>query len=275
MPDGYELEPPPGHERPIEHDDWRPRPPRGGGVLPILLALVLLAAGGVAVYFVFFRAQPAPVAPAVAEAPRPLATPTPVRGPMPALDESDAFIRQLAAALSAHPEVARWLARTSLVRTLTSVVSSINTGETPRRELEFLAPKQRFRAGGKKGAPRITADPASYTGYDLFGDAVASIDAGAAASAYHASEPLWDAAYLDIGFPGGFRPALDGAIRELLAVPIAPADAELVPHERGGFAWANPELEALTAAQKQFLRTGPRNVRLVQAKLRELQAALR
>ena len=34
------------------------------------------------------------------------------------------------------------------------------------------------------------------------------------------------------------------------------------------------ELEGLTAAQKQFLRLGPRNVKLIQTKAQEVQAAL-
>jgi hypothetical protein len=79
---------------------------------------------------------------------------------------------------------------------------------------------------------------------------------------------------VDLGHPGGgFRRALDKAIGALLAVPVLPADVELLPHAVG-FRYADPKLEALTPAQKQFLRIGPRNVRLVQGKLRELAAAL-
>ena len=59
----------------------------------------------------------------------------------------------------------------------------------------------------------------------------------------------------------------------LLAVPVLPEDTALEPHATI-LRYADPSVEALTPAQKQFLRTGPRNVRLVQAKLRELQAAL-
>jgi hypothetical protein len=48
---------------------------------------------------------------------------------------------------------------------------------------------------------------------------------------------------------------------------------ELVPHAIG-FRYADPKLEALTPGQKQFLRIGPRNVRLVQGKLRQVTEAL-
>jgi hypothetical protein len=36
------------------------------------------------------------------------------------------------------------------------------------------------------------------------------------------------------------------------------------------YKYDDPKLEALTLAQKQLLRMGPRNVRLIQAKLREM-----
>jgi hypothetical protein len=267
--DDYELRPRSDYETTVHV-------PRRRAVWPILSAgLAFIAAAVLGVYLVLYQPwkhPAAPPAPAPAATAAPIASATATHGPLPTLEASDELVRSLASSLSSHPELARWLARTSLIRTLTTVVTNIANGETPRRELDFLAPKQRFKSGGR-GTGRIVADPAGYAGYDVFGDAIASIDANGAASVYSATEPLFDAAYRELGFTESFRPALDLAIRELLAVPVPPADAELVPG-KGGFRWADPKLEALTAAQKQFLRTGPRNVRLVQAKLRELQAAL-
>ncbi len=238
-----------------------------------LLALVVLVAVGVSV----FRYQPwksrrlaapSPTPPAASEL---VSAPAP-SSPLPPLDASDAYVRGLSAGISAHPELARWLAQTGLVRTLVAVVSNVADGETPRPHLGFLAPRQRFRAMGM-GGRRTVADPAGFAGYDAFGDAIASVDAAATAEAYRALEPLFDAASRDLGHPEGFRATLQRAIAALLAVPVPPSNAELLPHAVG-FRWADPRLEALAPAQKQFLRMGPRNQQLVQAKLRELQAAL-
>lgn len=41
-----------------------------------------------------------------------------------------------------------------------------------------------------------------------------------------------------------------------------------------GHGFADPDLEALPAAQKQLLRMGPRNVRIIQSSLREIALAL-
>lgn len=280
--DDFDLEP---TRRQTDDDTvqpYRPDPPKkGGGILfPVTLAAVaVVAIGLLGIVFLVFRhpsASPSPTPSAAAGTTRTSAEASPTPSPevpLPPLDGSDAFVRQLAASLSAHPELARWLARTALVRTLTVVVVNVAAGETPRPHLEFLAPKQRFRAL-RRPARLITPDPAGFAGYDLFADAVASVDAVVAAKGYRTLAPLFEAAYVELGHPeGGFAAALDKAIRALLAVPVLHDDVELVPHAIG-FRYSDAQIEALTAAQKQFLRIGPRNVRLVQGKLKELAAAL-
>jgi hypothetical protein len=279
--DDFELEP---TRRRADEDTvqpYRPDPPKKGGLLfPVTLAAVaVVVIGLLGIVFLVFRhpsasPSPLPSAPTATGAPVVEASPTPSpQAPLPPLDDSDGFVRQVAAGLSAHPELARWLSRSALVRTLTVVVVNVASGETPRPHLEFLAPKQRFRAARRPGR-MVTPDPAGFAGYDRFGDAVASIDATVAAATYRSLAPLFEAAYVELGRPeGGFPAALDRAIRALLAVPVLRDDVLLVPHAVG-FRYADPMLEGLTPAQKQFLRMGPRNVRLVQGKLRELAAAL-
>ena len=254
-----------------------------GGRASRLLPATLAAAAAVAIALlaVFFLVFRHPAIPKAVSIPAPTgatasplsqaSAPPPVA--LPALDESDALVRRLATGLSSHPELGRWLAQTALIRTLTVVVLNVAEGETPRPHLEFLAPKQGFRASGRKG--RIVPDPAGFAGYDVFGDAVGSVDAVVAAGVYRTLEPLFEAAYRDLGHPeGGFTDAVNRAIAALLAVPAPKGDVLLVPHATG-FRYADPKLEGLTAAQKQFLRIGPRNVGLVQTKLRDLEAALR
>jgi hypothetical protein len=255
----------------------------GSRLLPMTLAaLAVVAFGVLVVLFLVFRQPTATrpttltAAPATASAPSPApsaAQPVPTPGPLPALDQSDEYVRSAAQALSAHPELARWLSQAALVRTLAAVVTNIADGETPRPHLEFLAPRQRFRAAPGRGR-QLVPDPAGFAGYDRFADAIASIDAGAAVSVFHTLEPLFDAAYRELGHPGGrFRAGVDTALAALVDAPVPPADTPLVPHALG-FRYADPRLEALSAAQKQLLRTGPRNVAIIQAKLREVQAAL-
>jgi len=258
---------------------YRPAPEpekKGGGLLfPAILAIAAIAAIGLlAVLYLSFRTPVVPemeaTPPPVAATPTPAPTVTPVV--LPALDESDDLVRRLVTALSSNPELGRWVAETSLIRTLTVVTVNVATGESPRPHLLFLAPKTRFvptRVGRS-----LVPDPASYAGYDVMADAAASLDPVAIAETYRTVEPLFDAAFQDFGMPDvRFRAMLDRAIGNLLAVPALPKEAELVPHATT-FRYGNPRFEELTPAQKQFLRMGPRNVRVIQGQLKAFQAAL-
>jgi hypothetical protein len=246
-------------------------------LLPVVLVgVAVLGSVLLAAMFFLFRTPATPRSvstPAAGAMPVPAAAPS-AAVPLPTLDESDTLARSLGGTLSSHPEFTRWLARIALVRTVAAVVTNVADGESPRPHLEFLAPAVRFRArkGGTRGS--LVPDPAGFAGYDAFGDAVASVDAGVAASAYRTIEPLFDVACRELGHPEGrFRDRLGLATAALLAVPVLPEDTALVPHATM-LRYADSALEALTPAQKQLLRIGPRNVRLVQAKLKEFQAAL-
>jgi hypothetical protein len=276
--DDYELE----RTRESEgRPDLRPEPPerRGGLLFPALLALASLAAvGALAMLYFALRSPTTPGAGTPPAPPPSLATPVPASSsptpgpPLPALDESDDFVRQLAGTLSRNPEIARFFARDGLVRLLTVVAVNVAAGESPRPHLLFLAPKQRFRARPRGGT--LVPDPAGFAGYEAIVDAVVSLDAAACARSFEVAEPLFDTAFQDFGQPGvTFRAVLDRAAASLLAVPALGEDVELVSHANV-LRYADPELERLTPAQKQFLRMGPRNVRRVQEKIREIAAAL-
>jgi Protein of unknown function (DUF3014) len=281
--DQYELEP----QRGLDDDDdddgstlpvqrgYPREEPRGGIGFPVILvALAVLVTALLGVFFLLFR-QPGRPAPTPVPPP-PVAQATPAPTPavaLPKLEDSDPFVRSLAGALSPSPELKRWLEQPGLVRKLTAVVENVASGETPRPHLEFLAPKQRFKAARRPGRA-IVPDPEGFKGYDVVADVVGSVDASAAVAAYRTLAPLFDAAYSELGHPeGGFSRTVERSVAALTAVPVLRDDVELVPHAVG-FRYADPKLEGLTAAQKQFLRMGPRNVRIIQQKLRELQQAL-
>ena len=70
-----------------------------------------------------------------------------------------------------------------------------------------------------------------------------------------------------------FDQTLERAIVALLDVRTVDGPVRLRP--KGiGYAYADDRVEDLTAAQKQLLRMGPRNVRMIKARLREVAVAL-
>ncbi len=187
--------------------------------------------------------------------------------PLPPLDASDAIVRQLVAGLSSRPELIAWLAGQDLVRAFVAAVDNIARGTSPKPFLASLRPTEPFRATDRGG--RLVADPHSFARYDRAADAFASLDPAGVAAAYARLAPLCETAYRELGVEGTFQGALERAIGRLLAAPDAPEEAPLL-WNFVTYEYADPALESLPEAEKQFLRMGPRNMRLVKAKLREL-----
>jgi hypothetical protein len=214
------------------------------------------------------------------------ATPTPVPEPTPTLDErlssrlsgttlatSDTVVRELASEISSHPKLAAWLVNEDLVRRFVASVDNIASGVSPQAHLDFLRPKEGFEVDERpNGALVIEAD--SYARYDLVAQVFASLDTDGTVALYRELKPLIDEAYAEIGpADARFDDRLDRAFDRLLAVPVLEEPAQ-VEQLVVTYAWADDKLEALSGAQRHFLRMGPDNVRLIQDKLRELRAAL-
>jgi hypothetical protein len=240
----------------------------------LLVLAVLLAAGG---GYVFWRRGQTSVPPQAQpqkkdDAVQVRQDTAPVT--LPPLEATDALVRELVGGLSSHPVVAAWLTTDRLISNFVVVTGRIAAGQTPVAELKAIGPVAPFRARtSAKGV--ITVDPASYRRYDRYAQAVAAIDAQGAARVYQTLKPRVDEADRNFGGTGNFDPELERAIGELLKVPVVEGDVALQPSSTGiGYAYADASLEGLSRAQKQLLRMGPENVRTIQAKLREIAAAL-
>ena len=81
-------------------------------------------------------------------------------------------------------------------------------------------------------------------------------------------------AYRELGHPeGDIDAATERAIVALLQTPVRDADIELRQRPLS-YRFRDPALERLSPAQKQLLRMGPRNMRIVKARLRDLAREL-
>jgi hypothetical protein len=186
---------------------------------------------------------------------------------LPALPETDPVVRQLVSQLSAHPKIAAWLATDQLIRSFAVIVVNIGDGRSPSQQLGAVRPTGAFIAAESGTSARI--DPRSYRRYDEYADAMGALDAQGIARLYATLKPRLQDAYRELGYPdGNFDRAMEKALRELLATPVPEGDVALVSRSVT-WEFADPKLQSLTAAQRQFIRMGPRNMRIVQAKLRE------
>ena len=196
---------------------------------------------------------------------------------VPPLDQSDPVVRELVKQLTSHPRIAAWLATDGLIRTFTVAVENVSGGATPASRLRVWRPRSGFEtvARGRDARGRdLQIAPGSYERYNDLADAAASIDPAGAARLYATLKPRIEEAHRDLGYPDtSFDRTLEQAIVSLLRTPVPDAAVRLEP--KGiGYAFADPRLEGLTAAQKQLLRMGPRNVRMIQSSLRQIALAL-
>ncbi len=259
-----------------------PEPPdsfaakRRRSLWPWLIAAVLLVAAVLAWWLWSQRHQQgAEPPPAAAEPTAQSEPPAPEPEPpfeLPALAQSDEIVARLVGALSAHPELTRWLAHEALIERFVAATDNIAEGRSPRSHFEFAAPKKGFRTVERGG--ELTIDPSSYQRYDTIAAIIRSLDTTGSVQLIGQLEPLFDQAYADLGYPqGNFRATLIEAIDALLAVPVRETPIELKA-KITSYEFSDPKLEKLTAAQKHLLRMGPNNIQGIQAKLRELRTAL-
>lgn len=223
--------------------------------LGIAAALVLLVGGGI---WYANRTPSKPPEPAT-----PVAAPTADSPPpLPSAEEADAKARAALAGLSARPELAEWAKQKDLVRRFVSLVDNVAEGKSPRTHVEFLAPRTPF-------TPRATDR------WNGFADVVASVDAGRFAAAYKELKPLFDAAYREVGQAGStFDARLKQALERVIKTPLPEKPPAVKPGKGALYVYADESLESLSAAEKQLLRMGPRNEKLIQEKAAQLEKAL-
>lgn len=230
--------------------------------------LGLLAAGAAAVFTTraMRKTAPADSAP-VAAASTAHAPDVPLR----AAGESDARIRDALSGLTPRGLFHRWLEVDHLLDRLAVVTVTIAEDQSPARELPFLRPSRPFsatRAGGE-----LVISPRSEARYDAFANVISSLDDQRVAAAYRILHPLLESAYHALGYPD--RPLDDVVARALQRIVDAPVRDEVALRQAGPlYIFADARLESLGPVEKQLLRMGPRNTRLLQEEGREIGLAL-
>jgi DUF3014 family protein len=257
----------------------RPPAPGGRGRASSPARWIVLGAGAVIVAALLTlwwmsRARPTPATPApttATDAAKTSQRPKPASADLPALDESDTYLRDTVAALSRNPELARLLATRGLVRGATLAVVQIGDGKTPASPLAVLKPATRLRILGPESG-RI--DPASYARWDGPTNALTSVDPIHAAQLYVTVKPLFDQAYQELGNPKAeFDEAIARAIRTLDDTPQLRADPTLL-RRTNYFEHEDEKLKSLLPVQKQLLLVGPDNRRKIMQWLKQLATNL-
>jgi hypothetical protein len=119
------------------------------------------------------------------------------------------------------------------------------------------------------GEPTLSPDNAER--YAPFINIVKNADVAQVASLYRHFYPLFQQAYVDLGYPDGyFNDRLVEVIDHLLATPDIAGPIKLT--QPGVFyQYADPSIEERSAGQKTMIRLGSKNAAIVKEKLRALR----
>jgi len=193
---------------------------------------------------------------------------------LPRLDDSDGLIRDGVVTLSRDDGINEWIRPNELIRKSVVLIDNAANGSIAKEAATVLGPDQPF-VPTRISEKIFLMDDASYARYNRVTDIFVSLDSRRAAEFYDLLKPLFQEAYDELGYPDKkFDDAMFTAIGRILETPVIDEPIRLL-QPVVMYEYEDPRLEALDSAQKQMLRMGPRNTRLIHAKLGEIAIELR
>jgi hypothetical protein len=192
--------------------------------------------------------------------------------PLPSLDDSDPVMRERMTELFGAKQLGRFFITEELIRRVVATVDNL-----PR---ERVAPDTwpiRPVPGSflvERDASGLTISPKNTDRYTAHVALAESVPPRKLVALYVRHYPLFQKAYLELGYPQGyFNDRLVEVIDHLLAAPDAPAPVRLSqPNVR--YEFANDEQQSRSVGQKTLMRMGPQHAARVKAVLREIRSAI-
>lgn len=252
-------------------------------LVPIVVVAMGLAAAVAAAWFLWWRdatlhspptqaAVPSSPALPVAQAPRNPIEAAPAEQPLPTLKESDGPVAAAVSALVGLDAFGRMFVTENLVRNIVATVDNL-----PREEVSQRVNPLRTAHGvpvTTGNGDHLRLAPANAQRYAPYVQLMNSVDTQQLVAFYRRHYPLFQQAYVELGYPNGyFNDRLVEVIDHLLATP-EPTGPLRLKQPKVLYEFADPDLEELSAGQKAMLRIGRDNREQVKAKLREIRAAV-
>lgn len=190
---------------------------------------------------------------------------------LPDLLSSDDLVRKSVSKLS--PGIAQWLIPDQLIRRYIVILNDFAQGIRVSKHVSFLRHEEPFSVLGDVNV--LYMAPKSYRRYNSLTQAIQAVNAKTAVEAYRKFRPLMLQVFSEFNYPKDItlENIVSKAAGEILAAPVIEGPIELV-RPSVFYKYADPDLEALSAVQKQMIRMGPENTRIIQTKCREFLVEL-
>lgn len=226
-------------------------------------------------------------APSVIEEQQPTPAPTPT--PLPTLTESDAPLTSALVGAQGLPELTSFLAPEEILRKFVRAVYNVSKGNVVPQYRPINGPNSIFKAQAigrmalipdpkNPGESLQTAifknPPKNQKRYTPYVTLLKKTDDRQIAQLYTTYYPLLQKAYEELGEgPQGFHSVMLTALDTLLATPNPQDEPELILTSVQ-YQYLDPQLEALSNAQKLLLRMGNDNRTTVLSRLSDLRKTL-
>jgi hypothetical protein len=190
---------------------------------------------------------------------------------LPDLLSSDDALRQ--ALINISPGLAQWLKADQLIRKYMLIANDFAQGLRISNHMNFLRFAEPFAV--EQGENGLYIAPKSFQRYNKLAETIQAIDAKAAVTVYQKFRPLMLLVFAEFSYPREItlESIVKKAAAEILAAPALEGQVTLI-RPSVYYKFADTKLEALNPIQKQMIRMGPGNTRIIQAKCREFLVEL-
>jgi len=190
------------------------------------------------------------------------------------LQGSDKAFRQDALAISTSKQFKKSLFQTEIIRKIIFSINDMAQGLRPSTKILNELPHTKAFIVMTRG-DKMYISPKSYQRYDHLAQAIHDIDSNAGVAVYKKYLPLFRRVFKDFSYPASYQVSdiFKAAVGKVLQAPTIQDRIEVV-QPSVHYKFADAKLENLSSLDKQMLRMGPDNTRVIQKKLRELISAL-
>ena len=215
---------------------------------------------------------PAPVVDEIEEpTPEPPPAPTePIEEPLPRLEESDDAVRDALGDIPLGTAGQQFLMPGNIIERSASLIYLMAQGDVPYKLLPVSRPKATFPISDD--GTQVITDPAGFERYDALTQWLESIELKPLLSSLEWFIPLFREAWSYYGEdPASFDMAVVMTLDLVIATPeVDLSEARLIRKE-AVWIFEDPAIEGLAPIQKQVLRMGPENAKILKAKAAEMR----
>jgi len=193
--------------------------------------------------------------------------------PLPRLDQSDAYFKLEITDLFGV-SLGDALVNTGMIERVVATIDNLSREHVAEKIRPVGAISGQFLVDGQDDSGEYSISTDNDQRYDVMVNLIVSADSAEIAALYRRYYPLFQSAYVDLGYPDAyFNDRLVEIIDHLLETPEVSGPIELVrPHVL--YEYRDADLEALSSGQKLMLRIGEEHAGSVKIKLRELRVLL-